>query len=321
MTVACGDQAQRAWNEQLGLGGRATAIEVLKSERRKSTVYRIRGLLPGAPVVAKRCSQAVARVERDVYESIMPQLPLPRLRLYGCAAEADEACWLFVEDAGDDGFNPAVGKHRELAARWLGVAHTVTATASGGHSLPDRDASHYRALLDSALGTLGFAVHNPALETSEIDVLKRAIRQCERLASNWGDVSALLQALPRTFVHGGFYRKNIRIKTVGGATALLPFDWESAGWGFPAIDLAHVDPRLYLEAVKSEWPNVDLAMLEAQVRVGRILWCLKAVPGEGRAFRSSWPKRAVAKVGIYSEEMAWATARLEDSRVAVRDPL
>jgi hypothetical protein len=319
MTVGLGDQAQRAWNEQLGRSGRATAIEVLKPERRKSTVYRIHGLLPDATVVAKRCPRAVARVERDVYESIMPQLSLPRLRLYGCAAEADGSCWLFVEDAGDDAFNPAIVEHRGLAAQWLGVAHTVMATGSGGASLPDRDGSHYRALLDAALETLGSSVCNPALESSEVDVLERAIRQCERLASAWRDVSALLQALPRTFVHGGFYRKNLRIKTKSGARALFPFDWESAGWGSPAIDLAYVDPRLYLEVVKSEWPGVDLAMLEAQVGVGRILWSLKAVPGEGRALRSSWPTRAVAKVGIYGGEMARATARLEDSRVAVRD--
>jgi hypothetical protein len=319
MTVVWGDEAQRAWNQQLGRGGRATAIEVLKPERRKSTVYRIHGLLPDASVVAKRCPQAVARVERAVYERVMPNLPLPRLRLYGCAAEADESCWLFVEDAGDDGFNPAIGEHRGLAAQWLGVAHTVMATAPGGPPLPDRDGSHYRALLDSALGTLASAVCNPALESSEVDVLKRAIRQCERLASTWSGVSALLQALPRTFVHGGFYRKNIRIKTKDGAKALLAFDWESAGWGFPAIDLAHVDPRLYLEVVESEWPGVDVAMLEAQVGVGRILWCLKAVPGEGRALRSSWPTRAVAKVGIYGEEMARTAAGLEDGRVAVCD--
>src|SRR6266516_289741 len=55
----------------------------LRVRKRKSNVYRLEGVgRAGTAVIAKRCSKATARVERAVYEDLLPGLPVPSLHYY-----------------------------------------------------------------------------------------------------------------------------------------------------------------------------------------------------------------------------------------------
>jgi ATP-binding cassette subfamily B protein len=76
-------------------------ITPLVVRRRKNMVYRLEGAGPaGSAVIAKRCPNAVAQIERTVYEDILPRLAIPSLCHYGSLEEPDsEYTWLFMEEA------------------------------------------------------------------------------------------------------------------------------------------------------------------------------------------------------------------------------
>ena len=102
-------------------------IEIL-GKNRKSAIYRIPRIgQGGSAVIAKQCSYESARVERTIYEAILPHLPLPRLHYYGLVQSDEQWCWLFFEDAGKEGYSPQIEEHRVLAARWLGIMHASAA--------------------------------------------------------------------------------------------------------------------------------------------------------------------------------------------------
>src|SRR5690349_2103969 len=75
--------ALAAWQQCAGASAaRCDGVDVLK-ENRSTAVYRLRGAGPGdSPVIAKRCGATVADVERTIYESILPQLPLRSVAYY-----------------------------------------------------------------------------------------------------------------------------------------------------------------------------------------------------------------------------------------------
>src|SRR2546426_8285305 len=55
-------------------------VEVLK-RKPKSSVYRLTGVGPdGSSIIAKRGRAETARVERMIYEEVLPRLPVPALR-------------------------------------------------------------------------------------------------------------------------------------------------------------------------------------------------------------------------------------------------
>ena len=53
--------------------------------------------------------------------------------------------------------------------------------------------------------------------------------------------------MPRTFIHGDFAPKNMRVRAGPGGSTLLCFDWGSAGWGVPAADLVQPGGKALVE--------------------------------------------------------------------------
>ena len=101
-------------------------IEVLKLKH-KIAAYRLVGVGPhGSSVIAKRCRTAKARVERLIYEELLPRVPVSALRSYGFLEEpGGEFCWLFLEEANGELYSPQRDDHRKLAGRWLGTLHVT----------------------------------------------------------------------------------------------------------------------------------------------------------------------------------------------------
>lgn len=232
-------RAVKAWRQLQPACPAPQQIEILKLKT-KSAVYRLLGVGPsGSAVVAKRCRAATASVERAIYDEFLPGLPLPVLRCYGFVPEpASEFGWLFVQDAGRHAYSPASDEHRGLAGRWLGTIHRAQLSPDFQARLPDRGPAHYQQRLRSARAAILEHVDNPVLFAEEAALLRTVVSQCDVIEARWGELEKFFAGWSRGLVHGDFVIKNLKLRNGGAEPALLVYDWEMAGWGVPATDLA-----------------------------------------------------------------------------------
>jgi aminoglycoside phosphotransferase (APT) family kinase protein len=117
-------------------------------------------------------------------------------------------------------------------------------------------------------------------------VLESVARRGEAIEHLWACVEELCEPMPRTLVHGDFRPKNARVRAAAQGTLLYPLDWEMAGWGVPAVDLAPsrfgaagcaVDLDVYRSVAGEAWPELDVAAVQAMEDVGRLFRVLDAV--------------------------------------------
>lgn len=264
--------AVKAWAELRPERVEPEQIGVLKREK-KSFVYRLDGVGRGdSAVIAKRCWQANAVVERTIYERILPHLPVTTLHYYGCVEEEDgQYCWLFLEDASGENFSPHIEQHRVLAAEWLGTMHTSASDVAAATQLPDRGPHHYLDHLQLARDNILQNFANPVLEAEDRQLLNEILSLFDLTESNWSQVEMFCEGMPRTLVHGDFAGRNVRVRPSPGGMALMAYDWETAGWGVPAADLLHTDITVYWSVVRDYWPGMDLQTLQHWVNVGSLL--------------------------------------------------
>jgi ATP-binding cassette, subfamily B, bacterial len=233
--------AVRAW---LSLGGAEPRhVSVLKAKRfRKRGVYRLEGAGPGEePVIAKICKRKTWEVESAIYEDLLPRLPMPSLRYYGKVPDGDrQHGWLFLEDAGAECYSPAEPEHRRLAARWLANVQLHAAEFVRAADLPDRGSRHYLVHLLNAREEIARQLRRQEDESDGTLVLEDLLSKLDGLESRWGELAAFCDTLPQTLVHGDFVPKNLRIMRNGRRTGLAIFDWETAGLGAQATDLAQL---------------------------------------------------------------------------------
>ena len=208
--------AVKAW---LSLGGaEPREIGVLKASRyRKLGAYRLEGAGPGhTPVIAKVCKRKTAEAESSVYEELLPRLPMPHLRYFGKVRDPDrEHWWLFIEDAGAEGYSPAEPEHRRLAARWLAAVQLHAAEFLGGTDLPDRGPRHYLVHLLNAREEIVRQLRLHDARSDEAPVLEDLLSKLDVLEARWGELAAFCDTLPRTLVHGDFVSRNLRIIAQG----------------------------------------------------------------------------------------------------------
>jgi hypothetical protein len=281
--------AVKAWRRLLPGRVEPESIEIIKDikENKKSAVYRLEGVgRRGSTVIAKRCRTATALIERTVYEEMLPRLPISAPHYYGFIKEDDEFDWLFLEDVGRERFSPLIEEHRALAAQWLGLMHTTAAHVATTARLPDRGPDHYLGHLRSARRTILRNLTNPALNVEDLAVLKSIISQCDLLEWRWSQVEKCCEGMPPTLVHGDFSPKNVYVRADQAGIGLFPLDWETAGWGIPAADLApsrgllpahQVDITVYWSIARECWPSLDIQVIQRLVKVGRIFRRLAAI--------------------------------------------
>jgi hypothetical protein len=303
--------AVRAWG-QLRPGAEPAGVELLhgEEETKKRTVYRLEGAGPdGSAVIAKRCPSEPARVERTLYEEVLPQLPVPTLTYHGLVEEPGGTfCWLFLEDAGGEPYSPRNEEHRALAARWLAALHTSAARLAAAARLPDRGPAHYLRHLLAARATILANSGHRALTADDRAALGSIVSQYDALAARWGEVEKLCDGLPRTLVHGDFVKKNLRVRADRGRAVLLPFDWgETAGWGVPAADVgspAKPDLAAYEAAVREHWPGVDTRAVQRLANLGRMFRYLAAVEWAARGLPYPCPEESRTKLRLYASRLA-----------------
>lgn len=301
--------AVKAWCELRSQRVEPEQVDTLK-ERGKSAVYRLVGMgLGGSAIIAKRCKCTIGVVERTIYEQILPQLPVTTLHYYGFVEEREASahgryCWLFLEDAGGEEFSWHVEEHRTLAAHWLGTLHTSATGVTAAALLPDRGPSHYLEHLGSARRNILQNLANPALTADDLAVLQTIVSLCNVLEDRWNEVRRFCDRMPRTLVHGDFVGKNVRVRTSHAGNTLFALDWETAGWGVAAADLAGVDTDLYWSAVRETWPHLELQDIRQLRHYGKIFRWLVATSWESLSLADEWVEKSMGRMRVYQAEMA-----------------
>lgn len=272
--------AARAWSV---LNSRPVAPEMIAvikvwEKKMKSGVYRLAGVgQGGSAVMAKRCLLQTGAVERAIYEEFLPRLDLPSLEYYGSVEDEDgRSIWLFLEEAGGDLYSPENPEHRALAARWLAAVHTGGRRLGWEPRWPDRGPEQYLQRLRACRSRLREYFTHPNLRPEGVAVLETVSEQCALLESRWREFEEICQATPRTLMHGDFVVKNLRVRAATGGPELLVFDWEFAGWGAPATDLAqftgHVaspDLSVYRDCVEGDPGPADDSQIQRLAACGR----------------------------------------------------
>ena len=315
--------AARAFRALRPDGATPERIEVLKGARpgARRSAYRLAGVGPGgSAVIAKRCPVVKARLERDVYEQVLPSLPVPTVRYYGFVEHADGG-WLFLEDVGGHPrYSPDIHEHRRAAGRWLGFLHT-RATPAAAARLPVLDSAYYFDRLRSGRARIESALSAP-LEPVDQSLMRTILSQCALLEAKWPAVEGRCRSMPKSLIHGDFVAKNIYVAAESGPPRLLPLDWGQAGRGLPGVDLAQslpschglsadIDLEAYLEVVRGHWAGIGMPEVRAWARTGTLLRTLVAVEWASRSLGRGMICGATAWLGAYADQLAHAARALE----------
>jgi len=310
-------------------------ITPLKVRRKKNQVYRLDGIgWAGGSVIAKRCPKAVALVERTVYEEILPRTAVPSLHYYGFIEEPDgEYSWLFMEEATGADYSNLLAEHRALAARWLGQLHSSAAEAAVTARLPDGSPGRYLALLGQTRELIQQHLDNPVLSPDDVAFIEEIRVRLDDLAAHWSRMEAICSRIPQTLVHGDFSGKNMRLRSADGDTAVVVFDWEHAGWGVPAVDLAQLtvpshrlsanpDISTYWSTVRERWPDVSLEAWRQLAYCGTVCRTMSALYWDAHNLTNDWAQSFVRSMQTYVidldgalEQLGWAPTAPPRERV------
>ena len=289
-----GHPALRAWNGLAARHGLPVTVEVWR-ERKPTSIYRFLFEDGGAPpIFAKHCDAQSGAVQRRCLEDMLPRMPIAAPRYHGAHRDPDGTWWLFVEDAGREVYSVDDPEQRRLAGRWIGALHRHGAQLPGAVDLPPAGIQRFEAHLRSGQALIHRSFSNPALSDVDRDLLREIVGLLDRVESRWAEFERALDGAPLTLVHGDFQPKNIRIGREAPTPSLFVFDWEMAGWGLPAVDLApangrdlriQVDLDSYLAEVALVWPRADASAIEKQVALGHVLRRLAAVDWASHSLR------------------------------------
>jgi aminoglycoside phosphotransferase (APT) family kinase protein len=111
--------------------------------------------------------------------------------------------------------------------------------------------------------------------------------------------------MPRTLVHGDFVGKNVRVRKGPTGSTLLPFDWESAGYGVPAADLDRLDTAVYYSTISEFWTSLRLEDVQQLAKYGRISWLINFVFWAAPNLAYPWVEKTMRRQMIYYH--SWLT--------------
>ena len=269
-------------------------------------------------MIAKRCRPATARIEHMIYTELLPLTGMPALHSYGMLEDPEkEFCWLFLEDAAGDRYSPQLPNHRELAGHWLAEAHLAAMQADFKSCLPDRDLDHYLRLLRTCRSMLLRHLDSGALPVRDAAVFRSIARHLDEMELVWGEMARICEVMPRTLVHNDFVIKNLSVRYTTQGPALLVFDWEFAGWGVPAADLAQFIDRvaspdlgLYCSTLRLEHFGLRLRDIQAVAACGNLLRLVEQL---------SWA--TVGHESVLPSQLVKATAQLQSYEPSILEAL
>jgi Ser/Thr protein kinase RdoA (MazF antagonist) len=144
--------------------------------------------------------------------------------------------------------------------------------------LPDLGAGAQLAALRQARRALAAHRDDPSLSRAEAATARRLTALLDDVQGGWRLLEAVCAELPPTVVHGDLVRKNLQVDRV----TVVAFDWEKAGWGPAAIDLAQSteSPRFAANACLDSYRSARSLTndeVERQAIAGTVLRCLTAI--------------------------------------------
>lgn len=311
--------AAAAWRDLNPNRAAPSSIETVSAKKPTGRhVYRLLNATEnGDSVIAKRYRATAHQTERFFYQEVLPELPIRTARYYGELDADDGYAWIFLEDAGSQRFKPNNDEHRRLAAGWLGTMHVAAATLPLAARLPDRGLGHYRQHLQAGRRLILDNLGNPALRTDDVELLMAVAAQCDEVERRWSELEAVSEASPSTLIHADFRPRNVFVRGGPSGGQLLPIDWEMAGWGVPAADLApkhgrpQVDLHTYCQVVQQRWPDFDMAHARRLVWAGHVFRRLAAVEWAAMSLEFPKPEQvagSVACLRVYHAELSDALA-------------
>jgi len=269
--------AAEAWSALRGEPAGPEVIEVLRGGNESATYRLTRVGTHGEAVIAQRCTAARAAIERTIHEQVLPHVPVTVPRYYGYREDRDGFVWLFFEDVGNERASKTDPAHLALAGQWIGLLHVGAAGISAARALPDAGPDRYREHLHAACETIRPRLANPALAAADVRLLRRLLEGLERLDRSWRGIETACAGVPATLTHGDFRAKNACVRAGPSGLELFPIDWETAGWGIPAVDLTKIDLKAYWSTVRLMWPDARPEVLRRLAAVGRIFLELAAI--------------------------------------------
>ncbi len=311
--------AARAWCE-LYPGVEPLQITPLRVRKQKNKIYRI-DFAGRSGVVAKRGLKEGALIERAVYERVLPRVAVPTLGYHGFLEEPDgEHCWIFIDEAIGDSYSRLLAGHRAEAGRWLGLLHASAADVPINGHLPDGGPRRYLEILQATCDFIQQHLDNPVLTPDDVALLEQhQARLCD-VAARWDRLEEVCEGAPRTLVHGDFNGKNLRLRSENGHSSIVVFDWEAAGWGVPAADLAQAaqfsslsaspDLPSYWSMVRERWPNASPDALERLAHCGSAFRALAGLSWALPNLASDWAHACAPNVQVYMTELNDALERL-----------
>ena len=303
--------AVQAWLRLRPSSSEPGRITLLKNTLR-STVCRLERVGPGGSgIVAKWCPRAEGELEAFIYREVLDRLSMESVRCYGFVGDgAGEYGWLFLEDGGVT----QVGGKREsfpaTFAHWLALLHGAASNLPIRSRLPERGPAWYLETLRAAQRELHRSL--PERNWSDLDRLavESILIRFEILERNWHVVEERCEGLPWTLVHCDLQPKNILIRHTASGIGFLPLDWEDAGWGPPATDLARIDAISYWSTARRTWANIEFQQVEEQACCGALFQILSAVGWETVRLAAGSEEKAMRRLGIYAPRLTASTRAL-----------
>lgn len=296
--------AVEAWSRLRPASSRPTEITLLKNTVR-STVCRIEGVGPGSStVIAKWCAREDGEREAFIYNEILDQLSLESVRCYGFVSDAiGDHGWLFLEDAGSRQIADKGERIPMAFSQWLAFLHGSASNLPISGRLPERGPAWYLEILRAARQNLCQSLTERDWGNLDRSAAEMILFRFEVLERRWSLLEELCKGLPWTLVHCDLQPKNIHIRHGDSGIAFLPLDWEEAGWGAPAPDLANVDPVGYWSTARRTWANIELRRVEEQACCGALFQLLSAVEWEVVRLGAGSEERALRRLRIYAPRL------------------
>ena len=303
--------AVQAWLRLRPGSSEPRGITILKDTPR-STVCRIEGVGPGgSDIVAKWCPRRAGELETFIYREILDRLSMESVRCYGFIDEGiGEYGWLFLEDGG---ITKVAGKGESFPmafASWLALLHGLASNLPIRSRLPERGPAWYLEILRTAWRGLCQSLPERDLDNLDRSAVEKTLVCFEVLERNWHVVEERCVGLPWTLVHCDLQPKNILIRHTASGIAFLPLDWEEAGWGPPATDLAVIDAASYRSAARRTSASIELRRVEEQVRCGLLFQILSAVGWETIRLAEGSEGKAIRRLRIYAPRLTASTQAL-----------
>lgn len=314
-----------AWSA-LGAGPAPTEVRVLKERSkgiRKSAVYWLRDADPrGGAVIAKLARRHAAAVETLIYGEVLPQTSVDAPRFHGAIEQNEAWSWLFLEHIDGERYTPRRADHRRAAAAWLAELHSAAARPAWRRRLPDRGTDHFRVWVRSGRDAMAVGPHHAAMTSEEARTAKALHGLLDALDRDWGEVSRTAAQLPATVVHGDLVRKNLFVRRRQGTVGVVALDWEKAGWGAPALDLAYGDgadanatrfaasPCLdtYREVLRARGLDVERKVLDRCAAIGSALRCVSGIAWSALGLSADWVHRPMIDIAVFARRLEQSMA-------------